>query len=196
MRLHDIPNYSGFTKIEPIAKGLSADHKFYVETTDGRFLLRVSDIWEHDSKKAEFERMQHMANLDVPMPRPIAFGVYADGNKIFQLTTWCEGKSLESILTTLPETEQYVAELKVGKILRKIHSISAPEGIGNWQERYVNVIGERIQTFYDCGIRFDGWENIIKYYEDNLYLLRNRPQMCLVCNAEKPYISFRRYGRA
>ena len=50
----DIRGFDNFVKVEPIEKGWSEDKKYYVETSDGqRMLLRVSDIAEHDRKKAE-----------------------------------------------------------------------------------------------------------------------------------------------
>jgi serine/threonine-protein kinase len=52
--MNDIKGFDTFTKIEPIEKGLSNDKKYYIKIADGRrLLLRVSDISEFDSKKAE-----------------------------------------------------------------------------------------------------------------------------------------------
>ena len=180
LNLHDIPDYDSFKKIEPIDKGLSNDKKYYIETADGRrLLLRVADISEFDSKKAEHEKIQLMDAADVPMSRPVDFGVCGSGKQVYQMLTWCEGKNLEAILPLLTETKQYTTGLKVGEALRKIHSVPAPKNADDWQERYNKVIGERIKAFIECGIRFDGWENIIRYYKENNYLLNGRPQTCL-----------------
>jgi len=180
MQLHDIPGYDTFIRIVPIFKGLSSDKKYYIETTDGQhLLLRVNDIAKHDRKKAGYERMQRMDMEGVPVPRLMNVGVCNNGKNYYLLTTWFDGDSMKKALPLLSETEQYVTGLKVGAILRKIHAIPAPENIGEWYERYIKVISERLQAFLECGVRFDGWENIIRYYEDNCCLLKNRPQTCL-----------------
>ena len=177
---HDVPGYDKFNKIEPIFKGLSSDKKYYIETTDcQRLLLRVNDIAKHDRKKAGYERMQLMDAAGVPVPHLLDVGLCNNGKSYYLLTTWFDGENIKKALPLLSETEQYVTGLKVGAILRKIHTVPAPENIGEWHDRYIKVISERIQAFLDCGVRFDGWENIIRYYQGNCCLLKNRPQTCL-----------------
>lgn len=163
-----------------VGKGLSNDKKYYIETIAGqRLLLRTSDISKYDRKKSAYNKMRQMAAADVPMSRPVDFGICDGGKQVYQLLTWCDGENLEEVFQMLSETEQYTTGLKVGEALRKIHSVSAQNGVEDWQMRYVKVIGERIQAFLDCGVQFDGWESIIKYYEDNLHLLKGRPQTSL-----------------
>ena len=72
----DIKNYETFVKIEAINKGWSSDKKFYIETADGqRMLLRVSDIKEHDNKKAAYEMMVRVYGIGVLTSQPIDFGL-------------------------------------------------------------------------------------------------------------------------
>ena len=176
----EMQNKFDITVFESINKGLSHDRKYYIETTKNlQMLLRVSDAAKYEQIKADFEKMQRMYMEGIPMPQPLELGFCNDDKRVYQLQTWCEGENLEAILPMLTETEQYVTGLKVGEILRKIHIVPAPENIENWQKRYINVISERLQAYHDCGVRFEGWENIIRYYNDNLHLLRERPQTCL-----------------
>ena len=178
--IHDIPGYDTFVKIEPVNKGLSNDKKYYIETADSRkLLLRVSEISEHERKRAEYERMQRMDAAGVPLPHPVEFGICNNGKNVYQLTAWCDGENLETTLLTLPETEQYILGLKAGEILRKIHSVHVSRtdiSKEDWNERYSSFIDESIRSIHDCGVQIDGAELIINYYNNNRYLLKTRPQ--------------------
>ena len=177
--LTDIPAYSTFLKIEPLNKGWSNDKKYTIETTDGkRLLLRIADISEYDRKKTEFETMQKVAALGVPMPRQIDFGVCDDGKKVYQLLSWVDGEDAETALPLLTETEQYVLGVKSGEILRKIHSIPTPKTQEDWEPRFNRKTSYKIQKYRECGLRFEGDDRIIDYIEQNRGLLANRPQCC------------------
>jgi len=169
----------GITKFDLITEGLSDDEKICVETSNGkRFLLRVSNISEYKRKKAIFDIMKKADNLGVPMCRPVDFGICNDGKNVYQLLTWCEGVNAESILSSLPEAEQYAVGKKAGEILQTIHSIPAPQDLDNWQERYFSQNDERIKAFSSCNLQIDGSDLLFKYIEKNKHLLNNRPQ-CL-----------------
>jgi len=79
-------------------------------------------------------------------------------------------------LPMLPKTEQYVLGLKSGEILRKIHSIPAPEAQEDWAVRFNRKTNTKIQKYRECGLRFTGDDKIIEYIEQNRHLLENRPQ--------------------
>ena len=64
-----------FVTKEPINKGWSSDKKYCVTDENGtRYLLRVSDIAQHDTKQSEFNMMKQVASFGVPMCQPIEFG--------------------------------------------------------------------------------------------------------------------------
>lgn len=175
----DIPGYDSFIKIEPLHKGWSSDQKFYIETTDGRrLLLRVADIAERDRKQAEFAQMLQIAELGIPIPQPLAFGICGGGKNVYTLLTWCDGEDSADVLRVLPETEQYVFGLKSGEILRKIHSIPVPETQEEWAARFNRKTDLKIKRYRECGLRFDGDDAVIGYLESNRHLLKHRPQ-CL-----------------
>ena len=59
-----------------IEKGWSGDKKYCVTNEKGnKFLLRVSSIEQYKRKKSEYELMQQVAALSVPMCKPLEFGV-------------------------------------------------------------------------------------------------------------------------
>lgn len=90
--MRDIKGYDTFIKIEPLKKGWSSDKKYYIETDGGKkLLLRIAEIKEYDRKKSEFEMMQKVAALGVPMQQPADFGVCDGGRNVYQLLTWIDG---------------------------------------------------------------------------------------------------------
>jgi aminoglycoside phosphotransferase (APT) family kinase protein len=177
--MHDVKGYTTFTKIEPVSKGWSGDKKYYIETKNGkRLLLRVADISEYDRKKAEFDMMQQLAALGIPMSRPLDFGVCGNGKSVYSLLTWCDGEDAEAVLPLLTETEQYALGIKSGEILRIIHSIPAPKEQEEWSSRFNRKTNIKIEKYKDCGIRFDGDNKVLGYIEENRHLLSGRPQCC------------------
>lgn len=172
-----IPGYEAFTKIEPLNKGWSSDQKYYIETVDGRrLLLRVADIVEYDRKFAEFDMLKRVAELDIPVSRPIDFGVCDDGKSVCQLLTWIDGTDAQSVLPTLTETEQYALGWKAGETLRKMHSIPAPGDVEDWGVRFSRKVQARIEFYDSHPIRSENSDLVVRYLQDNQRLLYGRPQ--------------------
>ncbi len=86
---------------EPILEGWSNDKKYRISNEKGeRFLLRVSDIAKYDTKQSEFEMMQSVASLGVPMCLPIEFGTCDEG--VYCIQSWIDGESAEDLIPLLP----------------------------------------------------------------------------------------------
>lgn len=69
-----------FVTKEQINKGWSSDKKYCVTDENGtRYLLRVSDIAQNDTKQSEFNMMKQVASFGVPMCQPIEFGTCDEG---------------------------------------------------------------------------------------------------------------------
>lgn len=100
--------------------------------------------------------------------------VYEHG--VYSLHSWIDGEDLEKVLPLLSETEQYVLGLKSGEILRKIHTIPAPEPQEEWETRFSRKTDLKIKKYHECGLRFEGDNYILNYIEKNRHLLKNRPQ--------------------
>jgi len=191
-----------FAKIEPITKGWSEDKKYCVTKENGtKYLLRITPISRYETRKSLFEMLKQVAVLGIPMCFPVEFGTCDDG--VYSLQSWIYGEDLEVVLPTLPETEQYVLGLKSGEILRKMHSIPAPETQEEWESRFNRKTDTKIEKYNECGLRFDGDEHIKSYIEQNRHLLKNRPQCfqhgdyhvgnMMIENRELKIIDFDRY---
>ena len=115
-----------FVTKEPINKGWSSDKKYCVTDENGtRYLLRVSDIAQHDTKQSEFNMMKQVASFGVPMCQPIEFGICEDG--VYSIQSWIDGEDAEQVMSGYSDTEQYVYGLEAGRILRIIlFSVRSP----------------------------------------------------------------------
>lgn len=173
----DIPGFEAFTKIEPIAKGLSNDRKFYVETIQGaRMLLRLTDAKEYTRKRAEYEMMERVYALGVPAPKPCSFGLCDGGKAVFSLSGWLEGEDAESALPRMNEAEQYGVGQKAGAVLRKIHTLPAPDDAGAWDARFYQKIQTRIDLYSKHNLKSENGDRIVQSLHERQNVVQNRPQ--------------------
>jgi serine/threonine-protein kinase len=142
-------NNSAFAIIKPINKGMSSDKKYYVETIDGkRMLLRVADISEYKRKEAEYKMMERVYELGVITPKPYGFGVCEDGKSIYSLSGWLDGEDAESLIPHMMEADQYKTGLKAGRVLRRIHTLPAPEDAEPWGIRFRRKVQIRVDLYH------------------------------------------------
>ena len=161
---------------EPIHKGWSSDKKYCVtDETGTKYLLRISAFSLEEKKRAEFDMMKQVAALGVPMCFPLELGICSEG--VYSLQSWIEGQDAETVIASLSDTEQYAYGLEAGKILKKIHSIPAPESQEDWETRFNRKMDYKIQKYGECPIKYENGQAFIDYIEANRYLLKNRPQV-------------------
>lgn len=164
-----------FKSKTPIIKGWSEDKKYYViKEDDTKCLLRISKVERFEMRKTLFEILQELPNLHIPMCSAIEFGICADG--VYTLYTWIEGEDASDVISMISKTEQYALGFESGEILKKIHSIPAPDNQEDWYTRFNRKTNIKVQKYIECGLHFDGDDKIIEYIENNRELLRNRPQ--------------------
>lgn len=165
-----------FNKKRLIRKGWSNDKKYYVITEDGtKYLYRVSSASQYAQKLSEFNMMKQVAALGVPMCKPIEFGTCDEG--VYSVQSWIDGTDAEEIIPTLSEDKQYTYGYESGQILRKIHSIPAPETQEDWEIRFNRKIDRKIKMYEECPIHYENGEAFIEYISANRYLLKDRPQV-------------------
>jgi len=164
-----------YITLTPIAKGWSTDKKYCAITEDGsKYLLRISNLENYNRKKVEFEMMQRLAYLGIPMCQPVEFGTCDDG--VYSLQSWIDGRHAEEILPFLSDAEQYNYGLEAGQILKKIHSLPCSSILEDWEIRFNRKIDRNIRTYNDCPIKHENGQAFIEYINKNRYLLKNRPQ--------------------
>lgn len=164
-----------FTSIEPIEKGWSGDKKYKVTGADSdTYLLRVSPIERVEERRELFGILQELAELDIPMCKPVEFGVCDDG--VYALHSWIGGQDALDVVPSLTKDEQYRLGKLSGEILKRIHSIPAPDTQEVWYSRFSRKTDFKINKYKQCPIQFEGSDRVIEYIEDNRELLRGRPQ--------------------
>ncbi len=164
-----------FERLDPIEKGWSGDQKYCALCTDGsKMLLRVSPADQYTAKLHEYEMMKRVAQLGIPMCQPIDFGLC--GWSVCSLQRWVEGEDAELLLPMLSDTQQYVYGLDAGRILRRIHSISAPEEQQDWSQRFSKKANSKVELYKQSPISFEGAPNMIDCIQSKMHLLEGRPQ--------------------
>ena len=162
-----------FTDVVKIEKGWSHEQKYKVTNVDGEsFLLRITPIEQYEYKKAEFENMKMVSELGIPMCQPIEFGTCEDG--VYSLQSWIEGKDAEEIIPSLTDKEVYDYGYEAGVILKKIHSIEAPEGVGEWEPFFNRKMNRKIENYQKCPLKYENGDLFITFIEEHRHLLRNR----------------------
>ena len=167
-------NYE-FTSKTLIEKGWSGDKKYCaIDERGNKFLLRVSPIEQYERKKSEFELMQQVAALGIPMCKPLEFGTSDEG--VYSIQTWIEGVDAEENIHNYTIKEQYTYGFASGQILKEIHKISAPEGCEDWEIYFNRKADRKIKMYAECPIKCDNGQAFIDYINANRHLLKGRPR--------------------
>ena len=158
-----------------IDKGWSGDKKYMAVTENGeKFLYRVSGEETYCVKQAEYEMMKRLEPLNLPMCLPVEFGENEEG--VYSVQTWIDGRDAEEIVPTYSKEEQYRLGCESGEILKKIHSIPAPETQEDWEIRFNRKMDRKIEGYLKCPVKAEGGEKFIEYINAHRHLIKNRPQ--------------------
>ena len=160
---------------EQIQKGWSGDKKYCITDENGiKYLLRVSDISEYDKKSSEFNMMKQVSALGVPMCQPIEFGICDEG--VYSIQSWIDGNDAEEVILSYSDDAQYEFGVESGRILKKIHSIPAPETQSDWEVRFNHKMDYKIQKYNESPLKCENGQAFIDYINENRHLLKGRPQ--------------------
>jgi len=108
------------------------------------------------------------------MSRPVGFGLCDHNKSVYQLL---DGEDVESVLPTITKTEQYSIGLKAGKLLRKIHSIPAPESTEKWDINFDRMLRGELEAYHSRKeLHSELSDMIINYLKENRDILGVRPQ--------------------
>ena len=160
----------------PIDKGWSGDKKYRAVTADGTpYLLRISSPDRFERKQREFEKMQEVAALGIPMCLPEEFGSCEEG--VYTILTWIDGTDAEEAVTAMNSATQYRYGQDAGRILAKIHTIPAPADAPDWSTRFNRKLDRKIAMYEAFPLKYHCNSNaFLKYIAQNRRLLENRPQ--------------------
>ena len=159
----------------PILKGWSGDKKYCVTDELGqKYFLRISPMERYEQRKNLQELLLQVDKLGIPMCRPLGFGACEEG--VYRLESWINGEDAEEVIPTLSEPEQYRYGMEAGRILKRIHSIPAPEDIPLWEERFGRKMDRYVHMYHEGSVKFEGAEYILDYIRQNRDLIKGRPQ--------------------
>ena len=160
----------------PIEKGWSGDRKYCAVTEEGhKYLLRISAEEKLDRRHREFSRMVTLAEMGIPMPFPVEFGVCEEG--VYSIQSWIEGDDAEAAILSMNREAQYRYGYDAGKILMRIHSLPAPADAEAWEIRFNAKIDRKIALYEKCDRKYScGGTCFLEFIADNRHLLKGRPQ--------------------
>ena len=158
-----------------IDKGWSGDKKYLAVTKDGtKYLLRTTDTEKSEKWHKMFRMQQRVASLGLKMCEAIEIGECEEG--IYTLQTWIDGNDAREVIGQFCRKTQYAMGYDAGVMLKKIHSIPAPEDQPKWEPRFNAKIDRKIRLYQTSEVKFDGAKYMLEYIEVNRPLLANRPQ--------------------
>ena len=158
-----------------IEKGWSGDKKYLAVTKDGtNYLLRTADIEKAEKWYKMFDMQKRVASLGLKMCEAVEIGECEDG--IYTLQTWIDGEDARDAIPQMCRKTQYALGYDAGTMLKKIHSIPAPDDQPLWEPRFNAKIDRKIRAYENSNVHFDGARYMLEYIEQNRSLLVNRPQ--------------------
>lgn len=172
-----IPLISNCKEIIQIEKGFSFDEKFLIHMQDEnkKLLLRLFDLGDLESKKKENSILGIMKDYNVTCSEPISFGVLE--NRGYMITSYIEGKDAEEEIPKYSYQEQYNIGVEAAIELKKMHQYPAPENLSSWYSRKVKKHKNYMEAYLDCGIKVKNDQKIINFIEENIHLMKNRPNL-------------------
>lgn len=160
---------------QEIHKGWSGDRKFRAVTNSGDvYFLRLSSPDRYERRRGEFQRMQEAAALGIRMCDPIEFGVCEEG--VYAILRWIDGEDAETVLSRMTREQQYAAGLEAGRILRKLHTIPAPDDLEPWSVRYGRKLDKKSSVYKNGPLKYENGDYYLDFIAQNRHLLEGRPQ--------------------
>ena len=162
-------------RAEKLDKGWSGDEKYLVTAKNGeRLLLRRAPVDQKEKKRREFEAMHRLDGVKGSFSRPLEWIACEDGACL--LMSWLAGEDAEKALARMNEPEKYHLGIEAGELLRRIHTVPAPEGLPEWGERFSKKLDRKRPLWLGCPVEIPGREALIACVDEGRGLLFGRPQ--------------------
>ncbi|WP_144495167.1 aminoglycoside phosphotransferase family protein [Bacillus thuringiensis] len=163
-------------KATVISKGFSFDEKYKIELESGAsYFIKVCDSSYFERKQEEYEYMQQLDSLHIPMPKLIHFISLTKFNKCVQVFEWIDGLDGEDILRTLSTEEQYRAGKKAGEVLKKIHLVEKEDKSNSWEMSIWSIYERYLEALKEYEVDFFHLNTVIDFVGNHKDLLKNRP---------------------
>ena len=162
-------------RAEKLDKGWSGDEKYLVTAKNGeRLLLRRAPVDQKEKKRREFEAMHRLDGVKGCFSRPLEWIECEDGACL--LVSWLAGEDAEKALLRMSEPAKYHLGIEAGELLRRIHTVPAPEGRPGWGERFSKKLDRKRPLWLGCPVEIPGRDALIACVDEGRGLLFGRPQ--------------------
>ncbi|MHC1694151.1 MAG: aminoglycoside phosphotransferase family protein [Eubacteriales bacterium] len=98
------------------------------------------------------------------------------GGVCFNSYPGAKARMLRQYYLLCPKHSNMYLGMKAGQLLRKLHSLPAPENTEPWGVRFRRKVDTRIDFYTHHPIKSDNADMVIRYLTDNQTLLDSRPQ--------------------
>lgn len=112
--------------------------------------------------------------MDINASIPISFGKLND-TEIYTLLTYLEGIDAKDAIKNITEEEVYNLGYEAGSILYKLHEVPIDDCNTTWFQQYQIKMERKIKQFKECKLEIPNKDELIKYYENHVYLINDRP---------------------
>ena len=179
--LSDISDYPNWVEITPIELGSSGENKYHITRSNGaELILRTADIrnYKRQCESAMFAQYIHNST-GINMNVPVEVAACCSDRLTYTIYSWVEGEDADERIPNMHTPEQARFGEKAGLLLKKIHSIKAPDNVMPWDIYFGQRI-DRILGYYKYArLSFRGDSRLIGYIENSRGLLKDRPQTAI-----------------
>ncbi|HEM6099846.1 TPA: phosphotransferase [Streptococcus suis] len=159
---------------QPLTKGWSTDQKYKVQLEDGRFgLLRIAERPAYEAKRLEFQLVENLFGLGLPVAEPIA--LWADDLSVYTLYEWMEGQDMNEVASSLSASVLYELGCQAGKFLRALHGLSIDQSLCDWNSFYQAKIDNKLAAYQAASHSYPNGQAMIDFVQANRHLLEGRP---------------------
>ncbi|HEL1546264.1 TPA: phosphotransferase [Streptococcus suis] len=159
---------------QPLTKGWSSDRKYKVQLEDGRLgLLRIAERPVYEAKRSEFQLVENLFGLSLPVAEPIAF--WTDDLSVYTLYEWVEGQDMNEVASSLSDSVLYELGCQAGKFLRALHAQPIDQSLRDWNSFYQAKIDNKLAAYQAASHSYPNGQAMIDFVQANRHLLEGRP---------------------
>ncbi|HEM5944303.1 phosphotransferase family protein [Streptococcus suis] len=159
---------------QPLTKGWSTDQKYKVQLEDGRQgLLRIAERPAYEAKRLEFQLVENLFGLGLPVAEPIAF--WTDEKSVHSLYEWIEGQDMNEVASSLSDSVLYELGCQAGKFLRALHAQPIDQSLRDWNSFYQAKIDNKLAAYQAASHSYPNGQAMIDFVQANRHLLEGRP---------------------
>ncbi|HEM5183662.1 TPA: phosphotransferase [Streptococcus suis] len=159
---------------QPLTKGWSTDQKYKVQLEDGRLgLLRIAERPAYEAKRLEFQLVENLFGLGLPVAEPIAF--WMDDLSVYTLYEWVEGQDMNEVASSLSDAVLYDLGCQSGKFLRTLHALPIDQSLRDWNSFYQAKIDNKLAAYQAASHSYPNGQAMIAFVQADRHLLEGRP---------------------